>query len=164
MIHPATREVADACQTIGMAYEIEERGSDSLVIALLKLKYTNVHMCFISSDDDNDVALRIFRFVSLPQSRAHARARLLEAVNCVNGQYRFVKFFLDSDNDVSVMLDYPVSTENVNRLTLECIIRTRNILDSAHSIFMKAIWSTEDFTIDEDDNDDDDIDDDDGDE
>lgn len=93
---------------------------------------------YISRDDDNDVALRVFSLIHVEESQ---KANLYPALNEVNNKYRYVKFVLDGDNDVNVEYDFPVRTKAFDGIAEEMLVRFVQIIDDAYPILMRAMWS-----------------------
>lgn len=107
----------------------------------------NVIMRFISRDNDNDVAARIFGLIT--NTPKEKRSRVMEACNVLNHKIRYMKFYLDTDGDINVEYDFPVrSPDNgIGEMAFEIFVRMMKILDSEYSIFMKALYSEEELDI-----------------
>lgn len=98
---------------------------------------------FFSTDNDNDVAVRILSLINkVPEER---KARMLEACNYLNEELRHVKFSLDNRGDVNVSFDFPVkmSDECVGPVAVEVFIRSMRILDEKYDVLMKALYTEE---------------------
>ena len=93
---------------------------------------------FISKDDDNDVAVRIFELVSVDKSQF---AKVLPVINNLNAKYRYVKFVLDNDGDVNVEYDYLMRCPDPAASAMELIIRIVKIVDEAYPELMRAMWA-----------------------
>ncbi len=65
----------------------------------------------------------------------------LIACNDANKKYRWVRFFIDEDNDVVAEADAIVSDESVFDEVIELIVRMLNIIDDLYPSFMKARWA-----------------------
>ncbi len=106
-----------------------------------------VIMRFISRDNDNDVAARIFGLIS--NTPKEKRTRVMEACNVLNHKIRYVKFYLDTDGDINVEYDFPVHSpdDGIGEMAFEIFVRMMQILDSEYSIFMKALYSDEELDI-----------------
>lgn len=107
----------------------------------------NVIMRFISNDNDNDAAARIFGLISnIPKEK---RVRVMEACNVLNHKIRYMKFCLDTDGDINVEYDFPMHTSDdcIGEMAFEIFVRTMQILDSEYSIFMKALYTDEELDI-----------------
>ena len=98
-----------------------------------------VIMRFISRDNDNDVAVRVFGLISrIPEEK---RAPVAEVCNALNQKVRFLKFCLDTDGDVSAEYDFPMRSpdEGIGEMAFEIFIRMMHILGSEYGAFMKAL-------------------------
>jgi hypothetical protein len=65
----------------------------------------------------------------------------LRALNEANVKYRWLTFFLDSDNDIVASGDQILHPDVVGDTCHELLSRTLSICDEAYSAFMKAIWA-----------------------
>ena len=93
---------------------------------------------FISRDDDNDVAVRVFGMVTLKEEQW---SKVLPALNKLNAKYRYVKFVLDSDGDVNLEYDYLMRDPDPAASAKELVIRIVKIVDEAYPEIMHALWS-----------------------
>ena len=93
---------------------------------------------FISNDDDDDVAVRVFSLLNLDESN---REKLLPTINELNEQYRFVKFVCDSDGDLNLEYDFPVNGSNPAESATEMVARFVNIINEVYPVFMRKLWS-----------------------
>lgn len=92
---------------------------------------------FISKDNDNDVAVRVFGLVRVDDEK---RIKLLPVINSLNVKYRYAKFVCDNDGDINVEYDYPVKctpTESAG----EIVARFVNIIKESYPELMRAMWS-----------------------
>lgn len=106
-------------------------------------------MKFISRDNDNDVAVRIFGLVNAPKEK---RGRVMEACNMLNRKIRFMKFYVDTDGDINVEYDFPVhaSDDCIGEMAFEIFVRTMQILDHEYELFNKALYTDEELKDDKD--------------
>ena len=140
-MYKATEEIYEAFQDAELHCETDENDEGhTYVRAGISTKLTSFSMLFISTDDDNDVSMRIFNFVRFDEEK---RGSVLFAANKLNRMFRYVKFFVDfDDNTVTVAMDFPVSCDNVGQTAIEILFRMMDISDEAYSEFMKAIWAS----------------------
>ena len=104
---------------------------------------------FISVDDDNDVAIRLYGIVSrIPDSK---RPRMLEAANTLNKKLRFFDFSIDDDGDLNMEYDIPLETpdEAVGAVAFEMFVRAMHILDDNYPFLMKAMYGEEEHAEDD---------------
>lgn len=121
------------------------RGQEELVAGFSVDAGPNVMMKFITRDNDNDVAARIFGLVT--KTPKEKRSRVMEACNVLNRKIRFMKFYLDTDGDINVEYDFPVhsSDDCIGEMAFEIFVRTMQILDHEYEIFMKALYTDEEL-------------------
>ena len=96
---------------------------------------------FFSTDNDNDVAVRILSLINkVPEER---KGQILDVCNYLNEELRHVKFCLD--NRGNVRFDFPItlSDECVGPVAVEVFIRSMRILDEKYNLFMKALYTEE---------------------
>ena len=93
---------------------------------------------FISRDDDNDVAVRIFSLVTIDKDK---RDKVLPAINNLNNKYRFLKFILDDEGDVNVEYDYLLKCPSPAASATELVVRIVKIVDEAYPELMRAMWA-----------------------
>ncbi len=138
-MHQATRAIIDAFNEKDIKYAVEENDKFSYVKAGFHSETgTPVTVMFISSDEDNDVAVRANSLVKLPESKL---PELIMVVNDLNREYRYIKFVVNKDNELRAEFDMPIRTDNVGPVAVEIFIRFMQIIDKALPILMKAIWA-----------------------
>ncbi len=88
-------------------------------------------------DGENIVQFVCFEVANYEQDKL---ANGLITCNALNQKYRWVKFYLDSDNDIRVEMDAYVSTGTVGEECANLVRRTVSIIDKAYPTIMKSIW------------------------
>lgn len=66
---------------------------------------------------------------------------LIVVCNSLNTQYRFVKFVVDSDNDLMNYSDAILTPETAGDECFEVLLRSLQIIEEAKPTFMKAIYA-----------------------
>lgn len=139
MIRPATQAIEKTFSEKEMNFRITEISDSSVVEAGFKVENgPSVLVRFISRDDDNDVAVRVFDLVKVKENQHDATIR---AINQLNMEYRFVRFYLHPSGSVHVACDLFVSTDNVGEMALEVFTRFRQIIKQAYPMLMKVLWA-----------------------
>lgn len=144
----ATNLIAETFEKRGVNFDVvSHHGSEQLLAGYSVDCGPNVIMRFISRDNDNDVAARIFGLIS--NTPNEKRVRVMEACNMLNYKIRYMKFYLDNDGDINVEYDFPVHSpdDGIGEMAFEIFVRMMQILDSEYSIFMKALYSDEELDI-----------------
>lgn len=141
MIYKATNLIIEAFDEHGIKYDVVERADASIVEAAFSVDAgPQVIVRYISRDDDNDVAIRVFGLIcKIPEEK---RMPVLEACNTLNGKLRFVKFYLDRDSSVNVEADLPVRIEDscVGECCFELFVRIMQILDGEFHVLAEALY------------------------
>ena len=129
MVYNATKLIKKAFDSNDINCRIRETESTSAVEAGFSGENApNFIVRFISTDDDNDVAIRILSFVKVPEKK---RAAVLDAINSLQRRFRYVNY----------TIDLPMRTQNVGDVCVEMFIRIVKIADDSYPVLMKAIWS-----------------------
>lgn len=139
--------IAEAFEARNVKFNVVNHQEAEQLMAAFSVKCgPNVFVRFISCDNDNDVAVRIYGLISnIPEEK---KARVLEACNVINCKIRHMKFCMDSEADVNVEYDFPISIpdEMVGEVAFEIFVRMMRTLDAEYGIFMKALYSDEALT------------------
>ena len=92
---------------------------------------------FISIDNDNDVAVRVFGLIRVGEAQ---KPKILETLNTLNNKYRYVKFCCNNDGDVNIEYDYLLRSENPENSADEIMFRFVKIIDEVYPQLMHALW------------------------
>ena len=141
MLFHATNLITEAFDRHGIKYHVDEREDVSIVLAGFAIRMgPQIDVRFISNDDDNDVAVRVFGLVcKVPGNR---RAAVMEACNTLNRKIRFVKFYLDPENSVNMEVDLPIAVNDdcVGECCFELFARIMSILDDEFHTLGEALY------------------------
>lgn len=143
----ATNLIAETFEKYGIVFKVEDASKAEIITAGFHIDGgPSVSEWFISSNDNNDVAVRIFGLITnTPEAK---RPRVMEACNILNCEVRHLKFYMD-DGNVNIDYDFPECTpdEGVGKMALEIFFRTMKTLDEKYGIFMKAIYTDEELVF-----------------
>jgi len=95
-----------------------------------------IYVCF----DKEDKPLVSFKCWDVANFK-NKEARALIACNEMNTEYRWVKFYLDSDADIVVEADAIVDDVTAGEECLQMVRRMVNITDEAYPTFARALWA-----------------------
>lgn len=141
MIYKATELIKQEMDRQDMKYSVEEFDDRSIIFAGFGIDNgPSVRVQFVSQDNDNDVAIRLYGLVnSVAESKVE---KMQEVVNECNCQYRYLKFTMDKDRDVNIEYDIPLRAddETVGAMACEIFIRIMKVADDAYPKFMRIIW------------------------
>ena len=100
--------------------------------------YTHVAIHLVFDLDGTSAQIATSPIASAP---AEKTAQMLLALNACNHKFRWIKFYLDDDNDVVANGDVIFDEQNTADACIEMIMRAANIIDEAYPDIMKTIWS-----------------------
>jgi hypothetical protein len=119
--------------------EVTQSGMEKVTVIYTGDSIPSIRMIFFFSKDCEDVAIRVFDIVKLPENRVEG---FFKVVNEANRRFRFAKFVLDTnDNTVQAEMDAAFRTHDVGEICLELMNRCVDICDKAYPDFMKALWA-----------------------
>lgn len=93
--------------------------------------------CIFSGDKGEYLSLRLF-FEKVPDDKY---ADVLLVCNALNAQYKWVKFYIDKDNEIALEDDALLSIESAAAEAFELLIRMISIFKDVKPSFMKAIYA-----------------------
>ena len=93
---------------------------------------------FIFDANGESAAVRVFKLItSCPEDKT---LKMLDAINDLNNKYRWVKFCLDKDQDVSVQVDAYVNGDTDGMICVKLLLRIMKIIDESYPTFMHILW------------------------
>ena len=93
---------------------------------------------FFFDADGHSMSVRVFNLVKVPVDK---QLPVIEVLNSLNTEYRWVKFYINAEYDVNVQLDAIVNSETSGPVAVELLLRTMKIIDEVYPRIMKAVWS-----------------------
>ena len=139
MIHQATQKIADKLAEMDIKFNILENENGSRLICGVNGKTITYRVHFISTDEDNDVAIRVFNLARFPEEK---RTDMFAFANECNSNYRFLKFVVDcDDNTLQAEYDIPQGNQNVAEAAIEILVRIMDILNKMGADMMRRIWA-----------------------
>jgi len=128
MSYKATKEIHEALRKHGLKANIEETATRSMVHVGFMTENTEngspLHIFFVSRNNDNDVSMRVMQLMHVEEE--HVKD-VLPVISRINRDFRYVKFVLDTDNNIGVEYDLPLSCDAVGKCALEmtaCFVKT----------------------------------------
>ena len=123
----------------GYKYSVTERDDKADVVSA-KFRAENssgIEVKIFLSMDGGDIAVRCFSLITVPDSR---RAAVLEALNSIMDEYRWVRLYLDEDKELTAAIDASVTRASVGDVATELMLRAVNIVDEVFPRVMRAMW------------------------
>lgn len=147
-IYKATNLIAEEFDRIGIKYNVKKQ---PFGVEELKADYgidcgPDITVSFITTDDDNDVAVRVFGIVkNIPKSKRH---RAEEVCSTLSDKVRLFKFVPDCIGNINAEYDFPekISDDCVGEVAIEMFVKIINILDTEYPFFIKAFYTDEDLS------------------
>ena len=138
MVFQVTRKIMDRLKVEGLKCRVLDLGDSSAIELGIRLRSgTGFMFQFISTDEGNDIALRVFDVVAVPDCSFQ---NVLLAINELNRDYRYAKFVLiHQQKTVQMEMDVPKNTQDVSSVSLELLHRGVQILEDAYPRLLKAV-------------------------
>lgn len=141
MVRKASLLIAEAFDERDIKYTIREIGEETSVVdAGFSITCgPSAHILFASSDEENDVAVRITGLMqNIPSDK---RPAMNEACNTVNDKMRYLKFCIHGDNLIGEYdLPAKISDECLAECCVEIFVRAIQILHMEYHFFPEAIY------------------------
>ena len=120
----------------GLKYTQHEKGFITVDYSLSNIKSLTI----LLSIDEEDAKVELFSN-SIGKFEQDKFAQGLLACNTCNTQYRWVKFYIDDDNEVCIRADAILDEATCGKECLEVVERMAIIINEAYPAFMKARWA-----------------------
>jgi len=135
MIFAATKAIDAAIKAQNWTCDVDEQEKSSAVITGFNMKSGSSMQIFFISSADNDVAIRVFQYISIPAGKLDVAVK---TCNDINRQFRFTKFVANDNGFVGIEMDVAVETANIDKVAIELLMRLLNIADEAYPAFKQA--------------------------
>ncbi len=103
-----------------------------------EFNFSHVTVNVLFDNDGESAQFITGTIVSIPQNKT---AESLIACNNANRDYRWIKLYIDNDNDLIGQCDAVIDEVTCGDECLELTYRMVSIIDDVYGNFMKAIWS-----------------------
>ena len=101
-------------------------------------KYNHVSIFVVFDSDGASVQLVSSPIARIPIEKTSG---MLLAINDVNCRFRWVKMYLDRDNDLVAEADLIIDEYTAGESCVELVMRMASIIDDAYADLMKALWA-----------------------
>ena len=92
---------------------------------------------FFDKDGDDMVQICCMQIANFKSNRAAG----ITASNQMNAKYRWVKFYIDDDDDLMCDIDAYLEESTCGSECMRLLRRIINIVDETYPTFMKALWA-----------------------
>ncbi len=100
-------------------------------------KYQHLSVRMFFDDDGNSVHMLTAPIASVPEERI---PRMLETINDLHKRFRWVRFYIDDDNDLVADSDIIIDDVTAGDMCVELVMRTASIVDDVYADIMKTLW------------------------
>lgn len=118
-------------------FEANEKRKEAVRVSSRAENKESIAINLIIDEDGNSINIKSFNVAKVPENKL---ADMYACLNALNAEYRWVKFFIDSDNEVTVSGDAIVDAATVGEEMFEIILRYIGIIDDIYPRLMKVIW------------------------
>lgn len=136
------RLIMQEMDKVNMHYNVEDMEDVNILSAGYGIENgPTITIKVFSQDDDNDVAVRVYGILhNVAEERI---PKIMKVINQCNQKFRYFKFVMNDDNDVSVEYDFPVEASDytLGQEVVEILMRMMHVLDECYPVLMRAIWS-----------------------
>ena len=124
----------------GVRYDFQERQdkADWVCARFSGDNIPSIAVQFFFDADEDNAALRAFSIARVPQEKAAGMRTLL---NSLMEEYRWIRLYLDSDNEVTAAIDAFITPETAGAVCYELLVRMVGIVDELYPRLMKELWS-----------------------
>ena len=111
----------------------------------VKLSYTgkncpSIDVTFVFGDDGRDVEIRSYSIAKINAEDPKQHLGALIACSEMNKKYRWIKFYLDDDNEITAEDDAVIDPYTTGEECYKLLGHMVNIVDKAYPLFMKVVW------------------------
>ena len=99
--------------------------------------YPHVTIYVYFDDDGKSVHLCTSVIASIPEEKT---AEIFQVINDLHCRLRWVRFYLDKDNDLVADADLIIDGVYAGAMCTELVQRTASIIDDAYPDIMKTLW------------------------
>ena len=138
-MYQSIQEIADALDNVEIRYSVDESDAHHVLITNITSNIATYKFLFVKTEEKgNDVGIRIIGLASYPREKW---MDVFKLTNSLQQQYRFVKFRLDEDGDLSVSYDLPQSGNSVGKCAVEMLLTLTKVLDECYPELKRLQWA-----------------------
>ncbi len=119
-------------------YEASEKRDEAIRVSTRAENKESISINLFIDEDGGSMNIKSFTVAKVPENKL---AEVFACLNALNSAYRWVKFYVDSDNEVTVAGDAIVDAATAGEEALEIIARYIKIIDEIYPRLMKVIWA-----------------------
>ena len=110
----------------------------TLMVAGFNGEKVTFDVMLVFDAQDHTVMIRTGKLAKVPVDR---QVDVYAALNELNRNYRWARFFVDNENDIVIQMDHIVSAGESPDAVMELVFRMVKIVDESYPKMMRAIWA-----------------------
>ncbi|MGN1030813.1 MAG: YbjN domain-containing protein [Butyricicoccaceae bacterium] len=111
-------------------------GKDRIRVSYRGDNKDRISLDFFFENDEETISVYCYDVAHCPSDK---KLGALVAINMMNTKYKWVKFYLDDDNDVIAEVDLEVTLDSAAEVARRCCGLAVNIIDEAYPLLQYAI-------------------------
>jgi len=115
-----------------------ETRNENVIVGFSADNVKNLRLIFFFDGNGRSVNIKCFSICKVPDEKL---INVFVILNKLNYDYRWVKYYLDDDNEVTLSGDAILDDDSSGDECFEILVRYVNILDECFPEIMKAIWA-----------------------
>lgn len=119
-------------------FEPTESRNEAIRVGFNAKNKDSISVILIFDEDGNSINVKSFSVAKVPEDKL---LDIYVCLNELNNQYRWVKFYVDSDNEVTVSGDAILDEDSAGPECFEIVIRYIGIIDEVYPNIMKILWA-----------------------
>lgn len=117
-----------------------ELGPDAIRVSYAGDNCPSIAVTFIFNDDGRDVSIRCYSIAKINKEDKKQYYGSLYACSELNKKYRWIKFYLDDDNEITAEDDAVIDPYTTGEECYKLLGHMVNIVDKTYPLFMKVVW------------------------
>lgn len=118
-------------------FEPDEKSGEVLKVTFGADNKESISILFFFDADGDSVNVKSFSIAKVAEGKL---MEMYTLINELNYEYRWIKFYLDKDNEVAASGDAIINEETAGDECMEIVLRYVNIIDEVYPRLMKVIW------------------------
>lgn len=136
MMNPGVKLFKEYLDDKGLKYQIQT--DEAIRVGFKGENAPTISAVFIFDDDAKSAAIRAFSICKIPADKLSGAYELCSRLN---DKFRWIKFYIDKDNEVTAAADAVLDSKTLGAECYELMMRTMSIIDDAYPVIMQYLWS-----------------------
>ncbi len=119
-------------------YEATEKRREIIKVGFKGENKDGIEVLFFFDPSEKAVGVKCFSIAKVPEAKL---ANMYALLNNLNGEYRWVKFYIDDENEVTASSDATITKATADEVCYDRLLRFLDIVDEVYPQIMKTLWS-----------------------